>query len=175
MLALPHVRWSWPCPSKDLQRRLSSGARRTWWREQPCTIKTIATWYYTFRVCVMRRRARQRQTIVELSVICDLVDLMRRDCTRKMEEPRVLWLLPHWQSMMTSSNGNIFCVTGPLWGEFTGDRWIPLTKASDAELSLICARINSKQSWGWLLRRHRAHYDVMVMRWTIFKLTREIT
>ena len=36
--------------------------------------------------------------------------------------------------MMTSSNGNIFRVTGPLWEEFTGDRWIPLTKASDAEL-----------------------------------------
>ena len=39
-----------------------------------------------------------------------------------------------WINMMTSSNGNIFRVTGPLWGEFTGDRWIPLTKASDAEL-----------------------------------------
>ena len=38
------------------------------------------------------------------------------------------------QNMMTSSNGNIFRVTGPLWGEFTGDRWTPLTKASDAEL-----------------------------------------
>ena len=37
-------------------------------------------------------------------------------------------------SMMTSSNGNIFCVTGPLWGEFIGDRWIPLTKTSDTEL-----------------------------------------
>ena len=36
--------------------------------------------------------------------------------------------------MMTSSNGNIFRVTGPLCGELTGDRWIPLTKASDAEL-----------------------------------------
>ena len=36
--------------------------------------------------------------------------------------------------MMTWSNENIFCVTGPLWGEFTGDRWIPLTKVSDAEL-----------------------------------------
>ena len=36
--------------------------------------------------------------------------------------------------MMTSSNGNIFCVTGHLCGEFTGHRWIPLTKASDAEL-----------------------------------------
>ena len=36
--------------------------------------------------------------------------------------------------MMTSSNGNIFRDTGPLCGEFTGHRWIPLTKASDADL-----------------------------------------
>ena len=35
---------------------------------------------------------------------------------------------------MMSSNGNIFRVTGPLWGESTGHRWIPLTKASEAEL-----------------------------------------
>ena len=37
-------------------------------------------------------------------------------------------------SMMTSSNGKIFRVTGPLCGEFTGLRWIHCTKASDAEL-----------------------------------------
>ena len=36
--------------------------------------------------------------------------------------------------IMTSSNGNIFRVTGHLCGEFTGPRWIPRTKASDAEL-----------------------------------------
>ena len=36
--------------------------------------------------------------------------------------------------MMTSSNGNIVRVTGHLRGEFTGPRWIPHTKASDAEL-----------------------------------------
>ena len=36
--------------------------------------------------------------------------------------------------MMTSGNGNIFHVTGPLCGEFTGHRWIRLTNASDAEL-----------------------------------------
>ena len=36
--------------------------------------------------------------------------------------------------MMTSSNGNIFRVTGHLCGKFTGPRWIPRTKASDAEL-----------------------------------------
>ena len=39
------------------------------------------------------------------------------------------------QPMMTSSNGNIFRVTGHLCGEFTGPRWISRTKASDAELS----------------------------------------
>ena len=36
--------------------------------------------------------------------------------------------------MMTSSNGNIFRVTGHLCGKFTGPRWISRTKASDAEL-----------------------------------------
>ena len=36
--------------------------------------------------------------------------------------------------IMTSSNGSIFRVTGHLCGEFTGHRWIPCTKASDAEL-----------------------------------------
>ena len=35
---------------------------------------------------------------------------------------------------MTSSNGNIFRVTGLLCGEFAGHRWIPFTTASDAEL-----------------------------------------
>ena len=37
--------------------------------------------------------------------------------------------------MMTSSNGNIFRVTGPSWGVTTSHRWIPTTKAIDAELS----------------------------------------
>ena len=40
---------------------------------------------------------------------------------------------PIWHScgplVMTSSNGKIFRVTGFLWGEFTGHRWIPFTKA----------------------------------------------
>ena len=44
------------------------------------------------------------------------------------------WDFVNVRRMMTSSNGNIFRVIGPLWGEFTVHRWIPLTKASDAEL-----------------------------------------
>ena len=75
---------------------------------------------------------------------------------------------PWWRHpiMMTSSNGNIFRVTGHLCGEFTGLRWIPRTKASDAELWCFL--------WAWIndwvnnceagdLRRHHAHYDVTVM------------
>ena len=55
---------------------------------------------------------------------------------------------------MTSSNGNIFRVTGHLCGEFTGHQWIPHTKASDAELwwCFFYLRLNkrlSKQWWGW--------------------------
>ena len=52
--------------------------------------------------------------------------------------------------MMTSSNGNIFRIINHLCGEFTGDRWIPSTKASDAELwcFLIGAGIN-----GWVNNR----------------------
>ena len=68
--------------------------------------------------------------------------------------------------MMSSLNGNIFRVTGHLCGEFTGPRWIPRTKASDAEIwFLFYLRLN-----GWInngeagdLRRYRAHYDVTVM------------
>ena len=35
--------------------------------------------------------------------------------------------------MLTSPNKNIFRVTGPLWGECTGHRWIPLATASNWE------------------------------------------
>ena len=39
--------------------------------------------------------------------------------------------------MMKSSIGNISRVTGLLCWEFTGHRWIPPTKASDAEFDVF--------------------------------------
>ena len=53
---------------------------------------------------------------------------------RTMMEATLLNFFEQLQLMMTSLIGNIFRVTGPLCGEFTGHRWIPHTKASDAEL-----------------------------------------
>ena len=45
----------------------------------------------------------------------------------------LLFIKACMRHMMTSSNGNFFRVTGPLWRESTGHRWIPFTKARDAE------------------------------------------
>ena len=80
--------------------------------------------------------------------------------------------------MMTSSNGNIVRVIGPLWGESTGDLptvtyWEstnkfpsqrPVTRSFD--VSFICVWTN-----GWAsnrgadhFRRYRAHYDVTVIQ-----------
>ena len=92
------------------------------------------------------------------------------------------WIRDAWNGMMTllSENGirfkhlhddvmkwKHFRITGPLCGEFTVHWWIPLTRASDAEL--WCFRWStrkkrlSKQSGD--LIRHSAHYDVTVMWW----------
>ena len=79
----------------------------------------------------------------------------------------------HWKSvvvinsliMMTSSNETIFRVTGPLCLRSPVNSPHKGQWRGALMFSLICARIN-----GWVnngeagdLRRHRAHYDVIVM------------
>ena len=59
--------------------------------------------------------------------------------------------------MMTSSNGNIFRVTGHLCGEFTGNSPVPgefpaqrsVTRSFDVFFDLRLNKRLSKQSWGW--------------------------
>ena len=55
--------------------------------------------------------------------------------------------------MMTSSNGNIFRVTGPLCGEFTGPGEFPaqrpVTRSFDVFFGLRLNTRLSKQPWGW--------------------------
>ena len=56
-------------------------------------------------------------------------------------------------TMMTSPNGNIFRVTGPLCGEFTGPGEFPtqrpVTPSFDAFFDLRLNKRLSKQPWGW--------------------------
>ena len=71
--------------------------------------------------------------------------------------------------MMTSSNGNIFRVTAPLWGnspgtsEFPSQR--PVTQSFDVFfLSVPKQKVGQTNHWDAAdLRCHCAHYDVTVM------------
>ena len=98
-------------------------------------------------------------------------DLQRRYTDNSNDNGRKGDMLD-WQSarhMMTSSNGNIFSVTGPLCVEFTGqfplDR--PVTRSFDVLFDLRLNWRLSKQSWDWWfetpsrsLWRHRNEYKV---------------
>ena len=69
--------------------------------------------------------------------------------------------------MMTSSNGNIFRLTGPLCGEFTGlcefPAQRPVTRSFDVFFDLRPNKRLSNNREAGDLRRHRGHYDVNVM------------
>ena len=76
-------------------------------------------------------------------------------CTRLFSS-EASWNWRIWyQLMMTSSNGNIFRVTGPLCGESIGYRWISLTKTSDARSFDVFfdVRPNKLLSKQWKCRR----------------------
>ena len=79
----------------------------------------------------------------------------------------MLYHFKHWvvNSMMTSSNGNIFRITGLLCGKFSGEfpAQRPVTRSFD--VNLICAWSDSWAHNGDAgdLTRYRAHYDVIVM------------
>ena len=69
---------------------------------------------------------------------------------------------------MTSSNGNIFRVTGHLCGKFTGHRWIshtrPVTRSFDVYFDLHPnERLSKNNREAGDLRRFLVHYDVIVM------------
>ena len=53
-------------------------------------------------------------------------------------------------------------VSWPLWGESTGDRWIPLTKASDAKFWCFLWSPPKQIDCLFDMRRHYAHYNVTV-------------
>ena len=67
--------------------------------------------------------------------------------------------------MTTSSNGNIFRVTGPLCGEITGPGEFltqrPVTRSYDVSYARINGWVNNREAGD--LRCHRCHYDVNVM------------
>ena len=87
---------------------------------------------------------------------------------------------------MTSSNGNIFRVTGPLCGEFTGPGEFPtqrpVTRSFDVFFDLRLNKRLSKQPWGWWfetlswsLWRHCNDHMCNDKSWSIVMLIRLVT
>ena len=87
-----------------------------WWRHHDKS-KTLA----------LPRQWRIRASYVQIHILLYILHF---------DGPPLCWNIRRlvFLIMMTSSNRNIFRVTGHLCGDFTGQRWIPPTKASDAEL-----------------------------------------
>ena len=84
--------------------------------------------------------------------------------------------------MMTSSNGNIFRVTGPLCGEFTGPGEFPtqrpVTRSFNVFFDLRLNKPLSKQSWGWwfetqspsLWRHCNELFQIVINHWSSDRL-----
>ena len=83
------------------------------------------------------------------------------------------WCLVYF--MITSSNGNIFRVTGTLCGEFTGPGEFPtqrpVTRSFDVFFDLRLNKRLSKQPWGWwfetpswsLWRQCNVHFQSLIL------------
>ena len=61
----------------------------------------------------------------------------------------IIFSTQRWHGMMTSSNGNIFRVTGPLCGEFTGPGEFPTQRPVTRNFDVFFDLRLSKQPWGW--------------------------
>ena len=86
----------------------------------------MPSWWYNMQYKINKDLARNRICCVFLTryTTTDIVYMTISVVFRKRGR----------EIMMTWSNGSIFRVTGPLCGEFTGHRWVPLTESCDADL-----------------------------------------
>ena len=86
----------------------------------------------------------------------------------------VSWVHPRSTLHDDSSNKNVFRVTGYLCGEFTGPGELPaqrpVTRSFDVFFDLCLNNGWVKNREAGDLRRHRAHYDVIVMMDTLSAL-----
>ena len=141
----------------------------------PCRHQVISVSSFQTLVLILLRR-------------CDLNNqpqVAGKPCIKTQWQGNLIWgdsrnarvwnkrMMGNLKVMMTSSNGNIFRVTSPLCGEFTGPGEFPtqrpVTRSFDVFFDLrVNKRLNKNREAGDL-RRHRGHYDVNVMCCDRFK------
>ena len=101
-----------------------------------------------FEFTLVLRQFLWKQRVVIVSTLSSTAVVMTR--TFHVTRSPVSKKYASYQLMMTSSNGNIFLVTGPLWGKSTCDRWTPppsqkpVTRSIDVFFDLLLKKRLSK-------------------------------
>ena len=143
---------------------ITDGIQKFWWQINISQFFGLLSVYVYFTQRVSANNFVYNSAFKKMykNVVCQLSDILFR-------------------LHMTSSNGTIFCVNGPVWRQLTGHWSIPLKKgqwrgALILMFSLIYARTN-----GWARIRlagdlsHRAHHNGTVMSVLSFKTNLEET
>ena len=100
-----------------------------------------------------------RYIVVRYNAYWSVIKIEKKafSCWISLKEIMIYWHFPlsreNEMAMMTSSNGNIFRVTSPLCGEFTGPGEFalqrPATRSFDVFFDLRLNKRLSEQPWGW--------------------------
>ena len=150
-----HVQHMWNWGDLSLCMQTIHHTERVKWRNaldgvsQCCVTVYIALMHYSERKPVTRYKGHDRHVYINIVMQYIIWDGACQCCMTVHDALQWVWPEPtrfaqclvvgfsmiiiRWlECMMTSSNGNIYRVTGPLCEEFTGHWWIPLTEVSDA-------------------------------------------
>ena len=95
----------------------------------------------------------KRWDVITFLALTSTASLWNRRWIRTWVNNYITWRIEEFNNIMTSSNGNIFRVTGPLCGEFAGPGEFPtqrpVTRSFHVFFDLRLNKRLSKQPWGW--------------------------
>ena len=131
--------------------RFSFNASLAWYIDGYFFIQKQLTFWSCYILISFLENAHNRHHIDEMrerTLKRPFMNSKSRTCTM-----HILLMVYFLVFMMTSSNGNIFRVTGPLRGEFTGPGEFPaqrpVPRSFDVFFDLSLNKRLSKQPWGW--------------------------
>ena len=100
---------------------------------------------------ILRKRVGIKKTLAEHPDILHVSEPFRHLTKKTQSGLKSVHILKRYDDfVMTARHGNIFCVTGPLWGKSPGGRWIPPQRVSNAELwCILCCILNKRLNKQW--------------------------
>ena len=145
-----------PWPKPMMVSLLMQVMAVNWWHQGRTWTNSDFLWV---RFCSTHLRAISQL----VSKLCILYDNLYKNYTFRIAatSPRGQCVKSQACFMMISSDGSFFRITGPFCGEFTSHRWIPLTRASNADFDVslmwVCISCWTNGQMTCDLRLHDVH------------------